>query len=147
MPFRGVVPMSELFPPSPLTVLVVDDQRAIRHLVKRVLGDAGYSVAEAENGSHAMDILRLVGRMDLVLVDVVMPRLDGAGFVRTLLERYPQQRIIYMSGQFVEVLARYNLADFRLPFLAKPFTSDELLVKVEEALRPVPTPTDQRRSP
>jgi two-component system response regulator SaeR len=139
--------MPELFPPSPLTVLVVDDQRAIRGLVKRVLGDAGYRVVEAENGSHAIDVLRIAGRVDLVLVDVVMPRLDGAGFVRTLLERYPQQRIVYMSGQFVEVLARYNLADFQLPFLAKPFTPDELLAKVEETLRPVPTPTDQRRSP
>jgi two-component system, cell cycle sensor histidine kinase and response regulator CckA len=139
--------MSELFPPSPPTVLVVDDQRAIRRLVKRVLSDTGYRVVEAENGSHAMDVLRLAGRVDLVLVDVVMPRLDGARFVRELLERSPQQRIVYMSGQFVEVLARYNLADFQLPFLSKPFTPDELLAKVEEALRPVPAPTGQQRSP
>jgi two-component system, cell cycle sensor histidine kinase and response regulator CckA len=139
--------MSKPSPLSPPTVLVVDDQRAIRGLVKRVLGHAGYRVVEAENGSHAIDVLRLAERVDLVLVDVVMPRLGGAGFVRELLERYPQQRIVYMSGQFVEVLARYNLADFRLPFLSKPFTPEELLAKVEEALRPVPTPADQRRSP
>lgn len=139
--------MSELFPLSPPTVLVVDDQRAIRRLVKRALGDAGYRVAEAENGSHAIDVLRLAGRVDLVLVDVVMPWLDGAGFVCKLLEDHPQQRIVYMSGQSVEVLARYNLADFQLPFLAKPFTPDELLAKVEDALRPVSTRTGQRRSP
>ena len=139
--------MSELFSLPLPTVLVVDDQRAIRHLAKRMLGDAGYRVIEAENGSDALDIFQRAGRVDLVLVDVVMPRLDGARFVRKLLERYPQQPIVYMSAQFVEVLARYNVADFQLPFLSKPFTRDELLAKVEEALRRAPTPTDQRRSP
>ena len=131
----------------PPTVLVVDDQRVARRLVHRILSEAGYRVFEAQDGVEALDVFSVVCPVDLVLVDVVMPRLDGAALVRELLERRPEQRVLYMSAYPAEVLAHHNAADLQAVFLAKPFTRDSLLEKVEEALRRAPTPVDQRQGP
>lgn len=124
------------------TVLVIDDRPSIRQLVFRALADAGYRVIEAEDGSHALDLLKRIGSVDLVLLDVVMPYLNGVECARRLRDRYAEQRIIFMSGQPVEVLARSGVADLALPFLPKPFTPEELLAKVEAVMRrPAPAGT------
>jgi DNA-binding response OmpR family regulator len=136
---------SVLFPPP--TVLVVDDQRITRRLAQRILSEAGYRVFEAEDGVEALEVVDLTGRVDLLLVDVVMPRLNGAALVRELLERWPEQRVLYMSAYPAEVLARYHAGDLGTPFLAKPFTREELLAKVDDALRRTPAPAEQGRTP
>ena len=124
----------------PPTLLIVDDQRVVRRLVQRLLSEAGYRTFEAENGAEALDVLNLIGRVDLVLVDVVMPRLNGAELVRELLARWPDQRVLYMSAHPAERLAQYQAPDLQVPFLAKPFTHETLLAKVEDALRRLPAP-------
>jgi two-component system cell cycle sensor histidine kinase/response regulator CckA len=118
----------------------VDDQRVVRRAIQRLLSEVGYRTFEAENGAEALDVVGVTGGVDLVIVDVVMPRLNGAEFVRELLERYPQQRVLYMSAYAAELLARYGAPNLEVPFLAKPFTREALLTKVEEALRRAPTP-------
>ena len=126
--------------PRPLpvaTVLIVDDERVVRRLAQRLLSEAGYRTFEAENGIEAFD---------LVLVDVVMPRLNGAEFVERLLEHRPDQRVLYMSAHPAELLARFKAPDLTVPFLAKPFTAETLLTKVNEALQRAPTPADQQRT-
>jgi two-component system, cell cycle sensor histidine kinase and response regulator CckA len=132
-----------VFLPPP-TVLVVDDQRVVRRLIQRLLSGAGYRTFEAENGAEALDVLGVTGHVDLVIVDVIMPRLNGAEFVRELLEYWPEQRVLYMSAHPAELLARYQAPNLEVPFLAKPFTTEALLAKVEEALRRTPTrPADR----
>ncbi len=74
------------------------------------------------------------GRVDLVMVDVVMPECDGVQLVRRILEEWPGQRILYMSAHPAEVLMQHGLSSLDAPFLAKPFTRDEVLAKVREAL-------------
>jgi DNA-binding response OmpR family regulator len=72
--------------------------------------------------------------IQLVIVDVVMPLADGVQVTRRIRERWPAQRTLYMSAHPAEVLMEYGLARLDAPFLAKPFTRDELLTKVSEAL-------------
>jgi two-component system, cell cycle sensor histidine kinase and response regulator CckA len=71
-------------------------------------------------------------------VDVVMPLVDGIQVSRRIQECWPNQRILYMSAHPAEVLAQYGLAELSVPFLAKPFTRDELLTKVGQALEQPP---------
>jgi len=69
-----------------------------------------------------------------VMVDIVMPFADGVQVTRRIRERWPNQKILYMSAHPAEVLMEYGLSHLDAPFLAKPFTRDELLTKVSEAM-------------
>jgi two-component system cell cycle sensor histidine kinase/response regulator CckA len=117
------------------SILVIDDQATVRRMAHRLLSEWGFRVFEAESGEEAMEVLATAkARIELVLVDVVMPSQDGVQVTRRILERWPEQRILYMSAHPAEVLAEHGLAELSVPFLAKPFTRDELLTKVSETL-------------
>ena len=118
------------------TVLVVDDAGVVRRLSFRVLSESGFRVFEAAGAVEALDVLEMVhGRLDLVLVDVVMPEVNGVDLVRLIRERWEHPAILFMSAHPAEVLAREGLKDLRVQFLAKPFTRDELLGAIERALK------------
>jgi DNA-binding NtrC family response regulator len=117
------------------SILVVDDQPTVRRMTHRLLSEWGFRVFEAETGEEAMEVLATArAGVQLVIVDVVMPLADGVQVTRHIQERWPGQRVLYMSAHPAEVLAQYGLAELDVPFLAKPFTRDELLTKVSEAL-------------
>jgi two-component system, cell cycle sensor histidine kinase and response regulator CckA len=117
------------------SILVVDDQSTVRRMAHRLLSEWGFRVFEAESGEEAMEVLQTArAGIQLVIVDVVMPFADGVQVTRRIQERWPQQRTLYMSAHPAEVLAQYGLSELSVPFLAKPFTRDELLTKVSEAL-------------
>jgi DNA-binding NtrC family response regulator len=123
------------FPAPATTILVVDDQRLSRRVAYRILSEEGYRVLEAENCPETLDVLSQArGRVDLVMVDVVMPECDGVEVARRVLEEWPDQRILYMSAHPAEVLMQHGLSSLDAPFLAKPYTRDEVLAKVREAL-------------
>ena len=121
------------------SILVIDDQATVRRMAHRLLSEWGFRVFEAESGEEAMEVLETArAGVQLVMVDVVMPFADGVQVTRRIHERWPQQRTLYMSAHPAEVLAQHGLTELNVPFLAKPFTRDELLTKVSEALaRPV----------
>lgn len=115
--------------------MVVDDERISRRVAYRILSEEGYRVLEAENCSETIDVLGLArGRIDLVMVDVVMPECDGVATARRVLEQWPNQRILYMSAHPAEVLVQHGLSSLDAPFLAKPYTRGEVMAKVKEAL-------------
>ncbi len=117
------------------SILVVDDQATVRRMAHRLLSEWGFRVFEAESGEEAMEVLETArAGIQLVIVDVVMPLADGIQVTRRIQERWPGQRTLYMSAHPAEVLAEYGLTELEVPFLAKPFTRDELLTKVSEAL-------------
>jgi len=117
------------------SILVIDDQPTVRRMAHRLLSEWGFRVFEAESGEEAMEVLATAhAGMQLVIVDVVMPLLDGIQVTRRIHEQWPEQRVLYMSAHPAEVLSRYGLAELNVPFLAKPFTRDELLNKVRESL-------------
>jgi two-component system cell cycle sensor histidine kinase/response regulator CckA len=108
-------------------------------MAHRLLSEWGFRVFEAESGEEAMEVLETArAGVQLVMVDVVMPFADGVQVTRRIHQRWPRQRTLYMSAHPAEVLAQHGLTELNVPFLAKPFTRDELLTKVSEALaRPV----------
>jgi CheY-like chemotaxis protein len=123
------------FPKPATTILVIDDERISRRVAYRLLSEEGYRVLEAENCAETLDVLRLAqGRVDLVVIDVVIPEADGVTIGRAVREHYPELPILYMSAHPAEVLARHGLATLNVPFLAKPYTRGEALEKVRQAL-------------
>ena len=117
------------------TVLVVDDAGVVRRLSFRVLSEAGYRVFEAASAVEALEVLGMLrGHLDLVLVDVVMPEVNGVDLVRLIRERWQEPSILFMSAYPAEVLAREGLKDLRVQFLAKPFTRNELLTAAHRAI-------------
>jgi DNA-binding response OmpR family regulator len=104
-------------------------------MAHRLLSEWGFRVFEAESGEEGMEVLDTARTgIQLVIVDIVMPFADGVQVTKRIRERWPNQRILYMSAHPAEVLMEYGLSELDAPFLAKPFTRDELLVKVSEAL-------------
>ena len=128
--------------------------RFARRVAYRILSEAGYRVLEAEDGEEALDAMDSASartRVDLVMIDVVMPGMDGVELASRIWERWPDQRILFTSGYAAEVLAQHGLAYLDVPFLAKPYTRDEALAKVHEALGLRPggreVPVERRRKP
>jgi DNA-binding NtrC family response regulator len=114
---------------------VVDDERISRRVAYRILSEEGYRVLEAESALEALDVLsKARGRVDLLILDVVMPECDGVRLAQRVVEEWPDQRVLYMSAHPAEVLVRHGLESLDVPFLAKPYTRDEALAKVAEAL-------------
>ena len=115
----------------------MDDAGVVRRLSFRVLSEAGYRVFEAAGAVEALEVIAMLnGRLDLVVVDVVMPEVNGVDLVRLIREQWDGPGVLFMSAFPAEVLAREGLKDLRVQFLAKPFTRDELLDAVARALGP-----------
>jgi two-component system, cell cycle sensor histidine kinase and response regulator CckA len=111
-------------------------------------------VLEAESAPEALDVLSQArGRIDLLVVDVVMPDCDGVELGQLVFEEWPDQRILYMSAHPAEVLVQHGLKSLNVPFLAKPYTRDEILAKVRQALdrrlnvEAEPPPVERRLKP
>jgi two-component system, cell cycle sensor histidine kinase and response regulator CckA len=114
---------------------VVDDERISRRVAYRLLSEEGYRVFEADGFEEALDTLRQsAGRVDLMLVDAVMPGWDGVTLAKRVKEQWPGIKVMYMSAHPAEILARQGLSALDITFLAKPYTRDELLAKVRQAL-------------
>jgi two-component system cell cycle sensor histidine kinase/response regulator CckA len=114
-----------------VTVLVVDDIRLARRIAVRILSEEGYRVLEADGADEALEVLSEArGRVDLVVLDVVMPKGDGVALTKSISAEWPDQRLLYMSAHPAEILARHGLEDLNVPFLAKPYTRVELLAMV-----------------
>lgn len=134
--------MATQFPPPYVTVLVVDDERISRHVASRMLRELGLRVLEADGAEEALDVFRIAQRpIDLILLDVVMPETDGVELAKQILAHRPGQRILFMSAHPAEVLAEHGLQDLEVRFLAKPYTMDELLSKVRQAMDSQVAPT------
>ena len=116
-------------------ILVVDDHATVLRMTQRILSEWGFRVYEAESGEEAMHILETArSGIQLVIVDVVMPTTDGVQITREIQERWPGQRTLYMSAHPAQVLAEYGLTEMDMPVLPKPFTRDDLISGVSEAL-------------
>jgi CheY-like chemotaxis protein len=116
-------------------VLVVDDQEPLRKLVARTLRGRGYLVLEAESAIAALAITeQSSGPIRLLITDVVMPHMNGKELSASFEQLHPQCKVLYMSGYGTEVIAKRGVTIPRSHYIAKPFTSDALAVKVREIL-------------
>jgi CheY-like chemotaxis protein len=117
------------------TVLLVEDEEAVRAMVRRILQAKGYTVLEACDGEEALQVsTRFAGGIDLMLTDVVMPRTDGLQLAGRLRELRPATRVLYMSGYPDDALVRQAVTASGKAFLQKPFSPGALAERVREVL-------------
>jgi two-component system cell cycle sensor histidine kinase/response regulator CckA len=115
------------------TILVAEDEDAVRLFVERVLTGAGYRVLTATAGAEALAIAKVYPDLDLLFTDVVMPGMSGVQLATKMAKTHPGLPVIYASGYSDEGVLR-GAGDGRVPYLPKPFTSNELLAQVREVL-------------
>jgi len=123
------------------TVLVVEDQDSLREMICEALQLLGYRVLAAPDGVAALDLAQgHGGPLDLLLTDIVMPRLGGGELASRLLVQRPGLRVLYMSGHADETVTRHGAFDPRL-LLEKPFSTEALSLRVRDVLdRPPAVP-------
>jgi signal transduction histidine kinase/ActR/RegA family two-component response regulator len=123
-------------------VLVVEDESIVRGLVRETLRQLGYAVLEAGDGYQALQIIEQhQGKIHLLLTDVIMPLMNGHELAMRVESRYPDIKVIYMSGYTDDTLAFHGIAQPEIDFIQKPFTRAEL----GEKLRAVLTTSKRRR--
>ena len=117
------------------TVLVVEDDNAVRAIARRALGNAGYRVIEAANGR---DALRICGEqsatIDLIVSDIVMPELTGPDLVRELRPKQPHIKVLFMSGYTENAVLNASVLQDGVAFIEKPFSIEALTAKVRVVL-------------
>jgi CheY-like chemotaxis protein len=118
------------------TILVVEDEEIVRKLACKVLEKNGYRVLEASNGEEALHIVQKQNGnpIHLVVTDVVMPGLSGRQLVDRLVSLWPQTKALYMSGYTNDVIVHHGVLDPGIAFIQKPFTPDDLILKVRKVL-------------
>jgi CheY-like chemotaxis protein len=117
------------------TILVVEDENDVRDLACEFLTMTGYSVLRARNGVEAIDLLRRhPGKIDLVLSDVVMPKMGGSELAVRLPDVRPGTKILLMSGYSEYAVESQNEGRPQHPMLSKPFSRSTLIAKIREAL-------------
>lgn len=118
------------------TVLLVEDEPLVRAMVARVLEDEGLTVLEAANGEEALRLAekRMAGSIDLLLTDVVIPRMGGIELAEQFKVYHPDTRILLTSGYTDEAVIQHGALDPDTLFMQKPFLPIDLLHKVREVL-------------
>ena len=117
------------------TVLVVEDEPAVRGVAVRVLSGLGYRVLEASHGAEALQVAATCGQaIHLLLTDVVMPEMNGKALSEQLTVLYPGLKVLFVSGYTDETIAHRGVLDEGVAFLQKPFTPARLARKVREVL-------------
>jgi PAS domain S-box-containing protein len=117
------------------TILLVEDDEAVRELIGTVLQNGGYEVLIARNGNEALRICEQNnGRIGLILTDMVMPGMSGRALVESIRNLNRGMRVLCMSGYVSEPIARDGRLDPETSFIQKPFTPADLIVKIGEIL-------------
>jgi len=117
------------------TILLVEDTQTLREVIRETLEESGYTVLLASNGEEALALARQrEGPIDLLLTDVVMPKLGGGDLARLLLALRPGIRVLYMSGYTNGAISQHSVLGEGVMLLEKPFTGDKLARAVREAL-------------
>jgi DNA-binding NtrC family response regulator len=118
------------------TILLAEDEEMVRNLARESLKMHGYTVLEAANAGEALLICQQYkGRIDLLLTDVVMPRVSGRELAEQLVGLRPDMRVLYMSGYPDQAIVHHGILDEAIAFIGKPFTPDALALKVVEVLQ------------
>ena len=121
--------------PATETLLVVEDEDAVRGLIRRVLKAKGYQVLEASNGRDALRVAAAhVGALDLLITDVVMPHMGGWELADQMKGLHPNCRVLFLSGYTCEDVERHGISTTEVAFLQKPFLTAALIEKVRLTL-------------
>jgi two-component system, cell cycle sensor histidine kinase and response regulator CckA len=144
--FKVYLPLVDDLPDVPLTldsvdqsgtetILLVEDEPALRALTKRILSSAGYTVIDAGTGEEALAVLAAhEGPVHLMLTDVVMPGMNGRDLAVRVVAMRPDIKVLYASGYTDDAIFRHGVLDDGSRFISKPYAPAELRRKVREAL-------------
>lgn len=117
------------------TILLVEDETAVRQSTAQFLRQNGYTVVEAKDGENALHVARNhAGTIDLMITDVVMPRLGGAKLAAHLTSTHPTMKVLFVSGYAETTVLRHGAIDVTNNFLQKPFGLRSLAVKIRQVL-------------
>ena len=111
------------------TVLLVEDEKALRELMSTVLKSYGYRVLKAENAYEAVKLSGITASIDLMITDIVMPHVSGPELVKDVLKQHSDTKVLYISGYTDDRLGNHGLLDEGVNFLQKPFTPGTLAQK------------------
>jgi two-component system response regulator AtoC len=114
-------------------LLIIDDEPALRHLLRTILEEEGYQVDEAENGQRGLERVS-TKTFDLILCDIRMPELDGMGFIKKALANNPALTIIMMSAYGSLETALQCMQHGAYDYISKPFRPDEVVLTIKKAL-------------
>jgi two-component system cell cycle sensor histidine kinase/response regulator CckA len=118
---------------NPFTILLVDDDEAIRRLIQRILQQQGFHVIEASDGAEALKVASAYAEpVDLLLTDVIMPKVNGLVLAQLLSQERPGIGVLYMSGYVEQSMLLQKHPESIL--LQKPFTPDALIAAVRQIL-------------
>jgi two-component system, cell cycle sensor histidine kinase and response regulator CckA len=118
------------------TILLVEDEQAVRKATAEFLGNQGYTILEARNGLEALSVAEdHPARIDLVVTDVVMPNMSGGEMAKQLKLVRPETRLIFVSGYAGKTILNHDVCDIDSNFLEKPYTLKQLSTKVHQALQ------------
>jgi two-component system, cell cycle sensor histidine kinase and response regulator CckA len=117
------------------TLLIVENEAAIRNLLQMALRKNGYTVLAAESGREALDLVSThSGPIHLLITDVMMPDIDGPELVRRLSVIRPETRTLFMSGYMDDALGEQGVLPSSVNFIQKPFSPSTIAQKVRDIL-------------
>ncbi len=118
------------------TVLLVDDEPELLTLAQTMLQKLGYRVLAAGRPGEAIELAKeYANEIQLLIVDIIMPEMNGRNLAERLLSIYPRMKILFMSGYTADMIVDQGVLDEDVNFIQKPFSLEELAVKVRDALR------------
>jgi CheY-like chemotaxis protein len=115
-------------------ILVVEDEEGVRHMSVDALRELGYVVVQASDANQALTVLEIQPRIDLLFTDIVMPDMNGRVLSDRAREARPGLKVLYTTGYTRNAIVHNGMLDHDVAFLAKPFTVQQLALKVREVL-------------
>ena len=118
-----------------MTVLIAEDEGLVRSLASTALSRHGYTVIEAVDGQDALEqATRLNGKIDLLLSDVIMPRMNGEDLYQAIHELNSEVNVLFMSGYEGNILGQHGVSEEAVELIRKPFSVKELLTRVQATI-------------
>lgn len=116
-------------------ILVVEDEQQVRHMTVDALRELGYTVVQASDGNQALEQLVVQPRVDLLFTDIVMPEMNGRQLADRARETRPDLKILFTTGYTRNAVVHNGMLDAGVAFLPKPFTIQQLALKIHEVLQ------------
>jgi signal transduction histidine kinase len=120
---------------QPATILLVEDEPAVRRITRQILTSSGFTVLTADGPDSARSICgEHPGAIQLLLTDVIMPKTNGRQLAQELQAKYPEMKVLYMSGYTDDIITKHGVLDKGTGFIEKPFTPKALIARVREVM-------------